>query len=146
MSSPTDDSKTDARALARLLEQASALLSGNVKRSGLHPVQWAALRFAASTDGKRHTIGEFARHQGVTPSPASRTIHTLCRKGLLKVVVDQQDRRRRVLELLEPGARFLDDDPLKPIEEMMGALPADDRDSLRRALEFVLSRIEPGRA
>ena len=53
------------------------------------------------------TIGALTEHEGVTPPSMNRTVGKLVDAGLVSRRVDDDDRRRVVLETTEAGAAFV---------------------------------------
>ena len=98
----------------------------------------AQLRVLTIVAGKQHTnMSRLAEALEVVPSSASRLCDRLEATGLLRRVPDPRD-RREVRLLLTPAARRLLDElrdlRRRALEEVLGQMPAGDRDALVRSL------------
>jgi DNA-binding MarR family transcriptional regulator len=84
------------------------------------------------------TLGELAKRARVTAQTMGRTVDTLGRDSRVRIVVDPADRRRRVVERTEVGARTLE--TLGGLEASMFPVLADPaafRDQLLQIIRHV---------
>jgi DNA-binding MarR family transcriptional regulator len=135
-----------AAALAELLDLTSRLLHSRGYAADLFPAQWVALRYFAKAPVEKRTSSELARFQGLANGPVSRTVRTLIQKGLVAKAADQPKGRAEILELTPEGQALMAGDPLLEIANILGALPADERAVLAKALEQILRGIHGIRA
>lgn len=135
------DGPTELRGLALVLERMSRRVSGLIADSGMHPVQWSALRFLNRAGPRARTVGALARYQGSTPGPASRTVATLVRKGLVEMHGSTDDRRIKRLDLTDAGRKMLEGDPLHHIATSLGQLSPDQRAMVLQALDMILEEL-----
>ena len=93
----------NARLTARRLTQ---FLTDRMKATDLGVAQFALLaQIAAAADD---TLGALAQRTGLDPSTLSRNLQVLERDGLVEMVIDENDSRRRAVWLTEEGARRLE--------------------------------------
>jgi len=136
---------TDTRALALLLERISRSILTACWKDGLHPAQWAALRFFAEAPAKDRTVKGLAASHGINPGTASRTVKALVARGLLSEIEPHwQDRRYKPLGLTAEGVALLRRDPIAEIEEASRVLPSEDRALLAAHLHSMTQRLENG--
>ncbi len=81
------------------------------------------------------TLGDLAREARVTAQTMGRTVETLARDGRVRIVVDPADRRRRVVERTDAGARVLDQ--LGGVEASMFPVIADAPAFRAQLLEII---------
>ena len=129
------------RGLAGLLEKVGRLIQARAFETGLHPAQWSALRYFAMAGPQARTMTHLARFQGVSTTPAARTVRTLIAKGLLVAVVDSGDRRARRLDLTKVGRFLLESDPLLEIERALECLDGGQRSALAAGLEHLIGEM-----
>lgn len=96
------DAGWHARLAAR---QVTARLDAALRASGVSSTQFALLCLVASAADD--TLGALAAAAGLNPSTMSRNVDQLAKAGLVEVVLDERDRRRRAVWLTEAGARKL---------------------------------------
>lgn len=91
-----------ARAAARRI---SRFLELRLAATGLTVAQFGLMSLIAAAEDD--TLGALARRAELDPSSLSRNLDALSRLGLVEVVSDERDRRRRAVWLTEAGARRL---------------------------------------
>lgn len=64
---------------------------------------WAPVKEFGAKPGQETMVSTIAQRLDIDPSRASRLVSALIDKGLLRRAVSQQDARRTVVELSEPG-------------------------------------------
>ncbi len=133
--------KEQSQAFARLFGEVWALFHRRVpKRAGLTPESWAVLehfRLAGPL-----TVTEAGRHMDRAQSVMSEMIDHLEKKGLLRRLRDERDRRRVLVWLTPEGqrrlaldAQILDEDRLA---QALARMPAADRARLLASVERLL--------
>jgi len=110
--------------VAELLEHLSRRIYGACFSDGLKPAQWSALRYLQRANTSARTITAFARFHATTKSASSQTVRLLVRKGLVTMVPDTEDSRRKRLDLTDAGRAVLQRDPLQGVVTTLGALDA----------------------
>lgn len=130
-------------AAARRLEALLRAMQNQCWSDGVHPAQWAALRFFARAPEERCTVNGLAKAQGTNPGTASRTIAALTRKGLLAVRRRDSDHRYKVITVTEEGTALLNADPLLRVEDGLAALSAEDLVVFVRSCEDLEARFQP---
>jgi DNA-binding MarR family transcriptional regulator len=125
--------------LALLLEDVlRRYLQHNYQR-GMHPAQWAALRYFRLAGPEQRTLSDFARHHHTTMGTASTTVSTLVGKGYLI-----KRGFRGPIELTPEGADLLVDDPLQDVSDLLARLDEDGRACLERVLLGLADRLRDG--
>jgi DNA-binding MarR family transcriptional regulator len=111
---------------------------------GLSVPQFRALLFAQRQPGGG--VGDLAAHLGVTLPTASVAVSTLAGRGLLTVLTDPADRRRRVIHLTPSGAAVVDSawsQTRDGFAARLDALPAGRLNELRMALLTLSASLKP---
>lgn len=108
--------------VAELLEHLSRRIYGACFSAGLKPAQWSALRYLQRANPSARTITAFAQFHATTKSASSQTVRLLVRKGLVTMVQDTEDSRRKRLDLTETGRAVLEHDPLQGVVATLGEL------------------------
>jgi len=139
MDQSTSTSQSEEIALA--LEQLIRLHYSQSFRHGLKPAQWHALRYFALADEADRTVTAFARHRASTMGTASTTISTLVQKGYLARDYGDGVPRNRGLHLTERGQKLLEDDPIKTLVDAIDDLSADERQSMSRILDKLVTKM-----
>jgi DNA-binding MarR family transcriptional regulator len=124
--------------LCWLLTRASQLLNGELtsalEASGISPREHALLAMARTGS---HTQTELARAVGLDKTTLMVTLDELEREGLVERRPLPSDRRARVIAVTEVGERSLDaaEEVLGRVrDQVLGLLPADQRDSFLQSL------------
>ena len=117
--------------LARLIRQAG-------HASGLHPVQWEALRYLARANQFSNSPGALAKYMGATKGTVSQTVLSLVKKGLVTKGARVSDSRSVALELTEQGEKLLSDDPLLGLEKSISALSDKTRKRFSKGVAEIL--------
>ncbi len=133
----------EAKSVVSMLERLSRVLQASSYRAGLHPGQWSALRYFATSERGRRTVTGLACHQGTKVPPASRTVARLEAAGLLTVNPDPENRRHKLIDVTEAGYRMLAGDPVQDLERAVADLPQEERLDLERAISHVLGTLSP---
>lgn len=136
-----NDPHRNLTALAVLLEQTARQIYPERSPQAMHPGQWAALRYLASTDWEGATVAGLARYLGVTLAPASRAVSALIRKGLVKGEPDARDRRIVRLSLTPEGEELIAQDPIQQLARIIGELPKERQHEFTATLEHIFNRL-----
>ncbi|MDN0076967.1 MarR family transcriptional regulator [Crenobacter sp. SG2303] len=92
---------------------------------------------------RRHpgcSLGDIAKHLGVTTATTSTMVDRIVKQGLIKVTVPPDDRRRISLELSEQGAtivRHARDETLIRISEALTTCSSEQLEQIHQALEVL---------
>jgi hypothetical protein len=86
----------------------------------LKPAQWSVLRYLQRANPSARSITAFAQFHATTKSASSQTVRLLVRKGLVTMVQDVEDSRRKRLDLTDTGRAVLEHDPLQGIVVTLG--------------------------
>lgn len=121
-------------ATAELLEWLSRHMQNRGFAGGLHPAQWAALRYVGRGPAGARTVTGFAHAHQCTIGTAVETISALVRKGYVNRARDVDDRRVVRLNVTAKGAALLQRDPLGRLAAAIGALPEQEQNALGEAL------------
>ncbi|MBV8060573.1 MAG: MarR family transcriptional regulator [Alphaproteobacteria bacterium] len=113
-----------ASAIAELIIIFDCLVNSHANATDLNMAQWSALRFVAQANANVRNIGSFARLRHTTPSSASQTVASLCKKGYLKKCPGE-DKRVATLELTSAGRKILEQDPIHQVVEACAKLSED---------------------
>ena len=127
-----------ARGVAALFEQVGRNIYPDRGPKTLHARQWAALRYFGRAGQRARTVTGLSRYIGITMAPASRSVASLVRLGLLRAEDNQPDRKAVIYELTDHGRLTLGKDPLDLFAQKIAALPPESRQHLTRALELLL--------
>ncbi len=125
------------RGLSLFLEQVVRLIYQNRDADGLHPVQWAALRYYARAGRKARTVAGLATFLGVTKGPASRSTNRLLRRDYLTSEVNATDRRVPLFSLTKEGRSALESDPIARLAEAISHLSDDKKAVFAACLEEI---------
>ncbi len=136
-------SRASPLAVAALVEQLGRQVQNLCFTKELAPVQWSALRYFCKAGRVARTVSGLAAFTGVNVSSASRTIHLLLSKGLVRIETKSGDSRIRVVSLTEEGIGLLGRDPLKALAEALQGLDLDEQEVLRDLLERILFEMFP---
>jgi DNA-binding MarR family transcriptional regulator len=126
--------------VAELLEHLSRRIYGACFASGLKPAQWSVLRYLQRANPSARTITAFAQFHATTKSASSQTVRLLVRKGLVTMVQDIEDSRRKRLDLTETGRAVLADDPLQGIVVTLGELESNKVFAFTEVVEALVRR------
>lgn len=92
---------------------------------------------------RRHpgcSLGDIAKHLGVTTATTSTMVDRIVKQGLIKVTVPPDDRRRIALELSEQGAtivRHAHDATLIKISETLNTCSDEELEQVHQALNIL---------
>ncbi len=114
--------------------------------SKLTAAQWTCLRFLARANGSTRTPSAFASFQATTRGTASQIVKSLERKGLVMGTRSDRDRRSVSFDLTDRGQALLAKDPLRDLIDVIGALPAPERDRFLTTLSRLSSTLAMHRA
>jgi DNA-binding MarR family transcriptional regulator len=103
----------------------------------IEPTQWATLRLIAAG---RWTVGELARHKGVSLPTMSKSVDMLARRGWVERAVGEADRRQTVVRLTDEGRQMLAD-CRRQVEDLLAAKLAVLSDEEREVLTVSLRRV-----
>jgi len=142
----TDQSVTipKSKEIALTLERVIRLHYSQSFRHGVKPAQWAALRYFAHADAADRTVTAFARHRASTMGTASTTISSLVEKGYMARDYGDGIPRNRGLHLTERGRRLLEDDPISSLVGAIDELSDDQRQTMSRILDKLVTKMPPG--
>ncbi len=104
------------------LERLARLIRSAGHSTGLHPVQWEALRYLARANRFSNSPGALAKYLGATKGTVSQTVLALVKKNLVNKSARLADSRSVALTLTEQGTNVLSDDPLQHLEKSIAAL------------------------
>lgn len=121
-----------------ILERLGRVLQNDAHTQGLKPTQWEALRYLARANRFSSSPSAVTAYLGVTKGTVSQTLNALERKGLIKKVSDQADRRNLKVSLTSAGSALLHDDPAHILSHSIAKLRRSDREGLEDHLEKLL--------
>jgi MarR family transcriptional regulator for hemolysin len=130
-------------AARRSLRQA---VQRSVEPLRLNPPQFWTLLTLDEMSGA--SLGELARRQRIDAPAASRTVAALVRRGLVRLQLDRDDRRRSRLSLTRAGEELVR--KLRPISDdlrarlVSGMNPAEE-EALRALLRKVIGNLDGSR-
>lgn len=125
--------------LSELLTQFVRAYLNNAYSDKLRPTQWEVLRFLSEAPEEERTVSGVARHQRTTLGTASITITALERRGLLR---RGKRRRAQPLSLTDDGWAILARDPISRLEEALGELEPQERETLYQAVRKGLHALD----
>lgn len=125
--------------LSELLTQFVRAYLNNAYSEKLRPTQWEVLRFLSEAPEEERTVSGVARHQRTTLGTASITITALERRGLLR---RGKRRRAQPLSLTDDGWAILARDPISRLEEALGELAPEERQTLYDAVRKGLHALD----
>lgn len=131
-----------AQTIAEQFELLSRLILSRAFSAGLHPAQWAALRYFAQAGTQERTATAFAAHHVTTKGTAAQTVAALVRKGLLMRMPMPDDRRRVRLDVTELGLRLMRQDPLNLLVNALDMEPRRNLDILADMLDRLAAGID----
>jgi DNA-binding MarR family transcriptional regulator len=120
--------------LTRLLDRVGRMARGLQYSHGLNPAQWDSLRFVARANQPSCTPGGLAAFLGTTKGTASQTLKALEKKGYVRRVANESDKRVRHLAITEAGEALLNEDPLNCLDVAVRGLAPELSESLSSAL------------
>jgi DNA-binding MarR family transcriptional regulator len=126
--------------VAELLEHLSRRIYGACFAAGLKPAQWSVLRYLQRANPSARTITAFAQFHATTKSASSQTVRLLVRKGLVTMVQDLEDSRRKRLDLTDTGRAVLEHDPLQGIVTTLGELETGKVFAFTEVVEALVRR------
>lgn len=95
----------------------------------------------------RRTAGELSRHALITSGGVSQRLEKLERGGLIRRLVDTEDRRRVTVELTAAGVELIDAvlsaSMARDTVILDSALDGEEQETLRRLLKKLLLGLEP---
>jgi DNA-binding MarR family transcriptional regulator len=106
--------------------------------AGLNPAQWEALRYLGCANRYSRTPSALAAYLGTTKGTVSQTVIALETKGYVERNRNGADRRSVSLALTKSGHDLLENDPLHPLQEAGGALPAAEGDAMRNSMSLLV--------
>lgn len=130
-----------ALAVANLLERIGHLARNEEQLGDLYPAQWAALRYLARANRFSRNPMALTRYLGTTRGTVSQTIIALERKGYVRRMPSERDKRSVDIELTPDGRGKLDDDPIRHFAEEIDDALGADTSLLRQQLERLLKRL-----
>ncbi len=129
--------RISALATAEVIAHIIRLTTGPSFVAGLNPAQWAALRYLGRVGPEARSVTALARYQGTSKGTASQTMAALARKGLVRRVRSEFDRRILRFELTEQGIEAQRHDPIHMVGRAVEALAADEQEQLAKLLEKI---------
>lgn len=121
-------------AAAVLLERIVRDSYGSKRSSEIQPLQWSILRFLQQAQDGGSNLSTITQHLGLTLSPVSRAVQTLCKRGLVSKRVNPKNAREVIVTLTEDGVDTLAEDPLLNIARGLRRLPEGQRAQFIRAI------------
>ncbi len=133
-----------ALALYRIAQGIEALVRRRGEALGLSRTGVQALLFLHGAHPRFRTIGSIARRLVITPATATRLVDALERKGLVRRVRLEEDRRAVRVELTEEGLKVVGEiaDIGKELERLIQALPEEIREVLPQGLKEILKGMQ----
>ncbi|MEM7720732.1 MAG: MarR family transcriptional regulator [Pseudomonadota bacterium] len=104
----------------------------------LQPLQWSILRFLEHRAPEEATVSAVARFIGISHAPVSRSIQTLCKKGLLSPIKCGTSRRSNAYALTPEGARMMQADPFLRLKAGFSHLDEKSRAEFERQLRHIV--------
>jgi DNA-binding MarR family transcriptional regulator len=103
-----------------------------------------ALLFLYNAHPRSCTIGSIARRLSVTPATATRLVDALERKGLVRRVRLEEDRRTVRVEPTEEGRKVVGEiaDIGEELERLVRILPEGEQEALAKGLKEVLKAMQ----
>ena len=126
---------------ANALERIGYLFRMEDQAGGLHPAQWAALRFLDRANRFSRKPIALTRYLGSTRGTVSQTINALERKGLVARAPSKSDARSVDLSITKAGRELLRSDPLSALAGEISLALGEDIGSFGKMLERVLSQL-----
>ena len=105
-----------------LLLQLSRGLLAELDRDQLTPAQWIALRYFSRANSFSRTLSGLAKYQATTAGTASQTIKSLEQSGFLERDTSARDARSSIFTLTDAGRLMVEQDPLTPLSQEVGAM------------------------
>lgn len=136
--------KEKIESVALLIERLAQMVHNLGYQSGLKPSQWNALRYFSRANISVRTVTWFGRHNGTSQSAASQTVSSLVQRGLLHLESDERDRRKRIVQVTQAGLKYLEQDPLEPLQAMLQSIPPSDLAAFSKVAVDIM-RAELGR-
>lgn len=128
--------------LTRLLDRVGRMARGLQYSHGLNPAQWDSLRFVAHANQLSRTPGGLAAFLGTTKGTASQTLKALEKKGYVRRVANESDKRVRHLAVTDAGWALLNDDPLNCLDLAVRSLEPQLSQSLASALTHLCGEMQ----
>ena len=128
--------------LTRLLDRVGRMARGLQYSHGLNPAQWDSLRFVARANQLSRTPGGLAAFLGTTKGTASQTLKALEKKGYVRRVANETDKRVRHLAVTDAGRALLDEDPLNCLDHAVRSLQPHLSESLASALTHLCGEMQ----
>ena len=100
------------------------------------------MRFIARANRYSSSPTALAKFLGSTKGTISQTLISLEKKGYVRRLRDEHDRRSVRLELKPAGWRLLDQDPLLTIDKAVACLPAHEKEALIDGLNRMLRDVQ----
>ena len=147
----TDNARSAADLTLRLTPRLSRWIQTQSTDDGDHDLSMRQLSALQHIDGTDTTLGDVARSLNVTPAVVTGLIDRLERRGYVRRVGSQFDRRRVHIELTTAGEDVRDQAEgqlAARLEELIARLSPDEISSLEdglRVMEKVLTALEPRR-
>lgn len=130
--------------LADLIVHLARLGQANSHGEGALPLtaaQWTALRYFARANRFSRTPSAFSEFHATTRGTASQTVKSLVALGLLIRQSHERDGRSTVIDVTEAGYAQLENDPLRDLRQVLGALPEATRTALNEAVLQAISEL-----
>ncbi len=110
----------------------------------LSPIQVQVLIFLLFHDERLARVGELAKEFMVTPATVSDTVSSLERKGLVKKIRSQQDRRSFILRLTPKGKRLAKNvaDWTAPVEIALKDVSETEKKTLLSVLFRMIAQLQ----
>jgi DNA-binding MarR family transcriptional regulator len=112
---------------------------------GLHPTQWAVLRFLARANPSSCTLTAFAAVHSVTRSSAAQSIRRLIARKLVRYERSATDGRVRYLSLTADGIAVLERDPLAPVKQALQTCMPESIDQFVVVLSTITRQMVSGK-
>ncbi|MFN8190137.1 MAG: MarR family transcriptional regulator [Nocardioidaceae bacterium] len=146
---PSDPVELDPRVVAfRLLlvtgQRLRARMDEHLRPAGLTTQQAAVLSVVEQLGNP--SLSTVADHLGTSHQNARQVADALARKGMLDIVRDPRDQRRRLLELTSEAQSFWAprrDDDFSVVSSWLGGLGAEDAQQLVDLLSRILGALHP---
>jgi DNA-binding MarR family transcriptional regulator len=128
--------------VAELIDRLSRLTRELQYVDGLNPAQWEALRFLSRANRYSRTPGAVAQFLGCTKGTISQTITALENKGLLERRPSNRDKRVCLIDLTEKGKALITRDPVRRIEQAVGAMDGPTGAAMVQGLSRLLAAVQ----
>lgn len=127
---------SEPKRIRTVIDRLGRLIAAEEWSKQLNPTQWTALSYLAQANRFSRSPSQVAEYMSATRGTVSQTLKTLARKGLIREMRSEADKRSISYTVTDAGANIFA--KTGALDESIGQLPPEDQESVLRGLTLLL--------